>query len=263
MVSIAGASPSCTPQIDQMVGALIERHKYVTFCTNGVLMDRKLALFEPARYFAWAVPHRRPAPAPTVGVAGKACSPCRGRHQEGEGAGFRVTTKRRSSALRAQTVLGNVPLLSHRRSEVDQDVISPSYAYEKAPDQDHSPRVDQTQRLFVRPSLADPPPVALNHYSLCFLDLLEAGRLFSLHGLGLPIYSVSGCNGPVYPDVGRVRVQLLGAGWRRPTGQLRRAGPSVAPTACALRLRADGGLEHNERAAPVPLLPPAGPLGRR
>src|SRR5438067_8252765 len=55
MVSIAGGEPLIHPEIHQIAGELIKRKKYVYLCTNALLMHRKLDLFKPSPYFAWAV----------------------------------------------------------------------------------------------------------------------------------------------------------------------------------------------------------------
>src|SRR6516165_7554802 len=55
MVSIAGGEPLIHPEIDQIARRLIERKKFVYLCTNALLMERKLDLFKPSPYFAWAV----------------------------------------------------------------------------------------------------------------------------------------------------------------------------------------------------------------
>src|SRR3984957_11338408 len=55
MVSIAGGEPLMHPQIDQIVGELIKRKKYVFLCTNALLLPKKLDKFTPSRYLAFAV----------------------------------------------------------------------------------------------------------------------------------------------------------------------------------------------------------------
>ena len=55
MVSIAGGEPLIHPEIDEIVRRLVARKKFVYLCTNGLLMERKLDLFTPSPYFAWAV----------------------------------------------------------------------------------------------------------------------------------------------------------------------------------------------------------------
>ena len=55
MVSIAGGEPLIHPEIDEIVRQLIARKKFVYLCTNAMLMEKKLDLFKPSPYFAWAV----------------------------------------------------------------------------------------------------------------------------------------------------------------------------------------------------------------
>src|SRR5437868_12421560 len=55
VVSIAGGEPLIHPEIDTIVGELIARKRFVYLCTNALLMEKKMKLFEPSPYFAWAV----------------------------------------------------------------------------------------------------------------------------------------------------------------------------------------------------------------
>ena len=55
MVSIAGGEPLIHPEIDKIAAELIKRRKYVFLCTNALLMEKKMHLFKPSQYFAWAV----------------------------------------------------------------------------------------------------------------------------------------------------------------------------------------------------------------
>src|SRR5919198_1173846 len=55
MVSIAGGEPLVHPEVHVMAEELIKRKKFVFLCTNGILMKKKLDLFEPSAYFAWVV----------------------------------------------------------------------------------------------------------------------------------------------------------------------------------------------------------------
>src|ERR1700748_3561239 len=47
MVSTAGGEPLIHPEIDEIVRQLVARKKFVYLCTNGLLMERKLELFQP------------------------------------------------------------------------------------------------------------------------------------------------------------------------------------------------------------------------
>src|SRR6202012_4373202 len=48
IVSIPGGEPLLHREIDQIVKGLIAKKKYVTLCTNALLMEKKMHLFEPS-----------------------------------------------------------------------------------------------------------------------------------------------------------------------------------------------------------------------
>jgi hopanoid biosynthesis associated radical SAM protein HpnH len=81
---------------------------------------------------------------------------------------------------------------------VDAMMISPAYAYEKAPDQDHFLGVEQTRRLFAE-AFSDKrrKKWRLNHSPL-FLDFLEGRKDFQCTAWGIPSYSVLGWQRPCY-----------------------------------------------------------------
>ncbi len=76
--------------------------------------------------------------------------------------------------------------------------ISPGFAYEKAPDQDHWLSVERTHALF-REAFAGGrrKKWRLNHSPL-FLDFLEGKVDFSCTAWGIPSYSVLGWQRPCY-----------------------------------------------------------------
>jgi hopanoid biosynthesis associated radical SAM protein HpnH len=82
--------------------------------------------------------------------------------------------------------------------KVDAMQISPGYAYEKAPDQEHFLGVERTRALF-RQAFADGrrKKWSLNHSPL-FLDFLEGKVDFACTAWGIPSYSVLGWQRPCY-----------------------------------------------------------------
>src|SRR5881227_928679 len=93
MVSIAGGEPLIHPEIDEIARQLIARKKFVYLCTNALLMEKKLDLFEPSPYFAWAVHldglrERHDESVCRDGVFDKAVSAIRAAKERG----YRVTT---------------------------------------------------------------------------------------------------------------------------------------------------------------------------
>src|ERR671935_243898 len=89
-------------------------------------------------------------------------------------------------------------ILMKNELEVDQMMISPAYAYEKAPDQDHFLGVEQTRKLF-REAFADGRRKRwrLNHTPL-YLDFLEGKVDYQCTAWGIPSYSIFGWQRPCY-----------------------------------------------------------------
>jgi Domain of unknown function (DUF3463) len=55
MVSIAGGEPLIHPEAHLIAAELVARKKFAYFCTNALLMRKKMDNFTPSPYFAWAV----------------------------------------------------------------------------------------------------------------------------------------------------------------------------------------------------------------
>jgi hopanoid biosynthesis associated radical SAM protein HpnH len=199
MVSIAGGEPLMHPQIDILVSELIKRKKFVFLCTNALLIPRKIDKFKPSPYFAWTVhldglEERHDASVCKDGVFEQAVAAIR----ECQRRGFRVTTNSTFfSTDSPQTVIEVLNYLNDDLN-VDEMMISPAYAYEKAPDQEHFLGVTETHELF-RKAFAEGNRKRwrLNHSPL-FLDFLEGKRDFSCTAWGIPSYSLNGWQRPCY-----------------------------------------------------------------
>jgi hopanoid biosynthesis associated radical SAM protein HpnH len=199
MVSIAGGEPLIHPEIDQIVERLIDRKKFVYLCTNAILMEKKLDRFKPSPYFAWAVHmdglrERHDESVCREGVFDKAVSAIRA----AQGAGFRVTTNTTFFTTDSPKTIQAVLDFLNDELKVDQMMISPAYAYEKAPDQEHFLGVRQTRELF-KEAFADGRRKRwrLNHSPL-FLDFLEGKVDYQCTPWGIPSYSLFGWQRPCY-----------------------------------------------------------------
>src|ERR687889_2058871 len=149
MVSIAGGEPLMHPQIDEIVRQLVAKRKYVFLCTNAMLLRKKMDKFTPSPYFAWAVHidglrERHDASVAKEGVFDEAVEAIK----EAKRRGFRVTTN--STFFNTDTPQTIIEVLNFLNDDlkVDEMMISPAYAYEKAPDQEHFLGVEQTRDLF-------------------------------------------------------------------------------------------------------------------
>ncbi len=55
MVSIPGGEPLLHPEIGEIVAGLVARKKYIYLCTNAILLEDKLDLFQPSKYLTFSV----------------------------------------------------------------------------------------------------------------------------------------------------------------------------------------------------------------
>jgi hopanoid biosynthesis associated radical SAM protein HpnH len=201
MVSIAGGEPLMHPQIDVMVDELVKRKKYVLLCTNAELVRKRWDkfTFTPSRYFAFVVHidglrERHDESVSKEGVFDEAVAAIKFLKEKG----FRVTTN--STFFNTDTPQTIIDVLNYLNDDlqVDDMQISPAYAYEKAPDQDHFLGVTETRELF-RKAFADGnrEKWRLNHSPL-FLDFLEGKVDFECTAWAIPSYSLLGWQKPCY-----------------------------------------------------------------
>src|SRR5216684_7942203 len=149
MVSIAGGEPLMHPQIDVLVNELVKRKKYVFLCTNALLLPKKLEKFTPSPYFAFVVHidglrERHDESVNKEGVLDDAVAAIK----EAKKRGFKVNTN--TTVFNTDTPQTVIDVLNYLNDDlgIDEMQISPAYAYEKAPDQDHFLGVTETRELF-------------------------------------------------------------------------------------------------------------------
>ncbi|WP_031469061.1 adenosyl-hopene transferase HpnH [Sciscionella sediminilitoris] len=201
MVAISGGEPLMHPQIDVIVNELVKRKKFVTLCTNAMLVRKRIDKFDfkPSPYFQWAIhiDGLRDAHDASVckeGVFDEAMEAIK----ELQSRGFRVTSN--STFFSTDTPQSIIDTFDYLNDvvKVDEMEFSPAYAYEKAPDQDHFLGVQETRELFKK-VFADGrrKKWRLNHSPL-FLDFLEGKVDFQCTAWGIPSYSLFGWQKPCY-----------------------------------------------------------------
>ncbi|HZE05394.1 MAG TPA: adenosyl-hopene transferase HpnH [Solirubrobacteraceae bacterium] len=199
MVSIAGGEPLIHPEIDEIVRQLVARKKFVYLCTNALLMERKLDKFTPSPYFSWAVHidglrERHDESVCREGVFDKAVAAIRTAKEHG----FRVTTNTTFFTHDSPETIRSVLDFLNDDLEVDQMMISPAFAYEKAPDQEHFLGVRQTHELFQAAFAGGKRKKWRLNHSPLFLDFLEGKVDFGCTAWGIPSYSLFGWQKPCY-----------------------------------------------------------------
>jgi hopanoid biosynthesis associated radical SAM protein HpnH len=198
MVSIAGGEPLMHPRIDEITRQLLARGKIIFLCTNALLLAKHIHKFKPHRNFAWMVhidglEERHDASVRKEGGFQGAVEAIK----LAKAQGFRVMTN--TTFFTGDTPQDVIDVLDYLNDlGVDNMQLSPGYAYEKAPDQDHWLGVQQTRELFAKAfGGGNRKRWRLNH-SPVFLDFLEGKRDLECTPWGIPSYSLLGWQRPCY-----------------------------------------------------------------
>jgi len=204
MVAIPGGEPLLHKEIGEIVKGLVARKKYISLCTNALLLEKKLDLFEPSPYLFFSVhldglkeEHDRSVC--QEGVFERAVKAIKAAQAKG----FRVN-------VNATIFDGAKPervaaFLDFCETEGISGVsISPGYAYERAPDQAHFLSRRKTKELFRQVFEKGKGKKWPLSHSLQFLDFLAGNQTYRCTPWGMPTRNVFGWQRPCY---------LLGEGY--------------------------------------------------
>ncbi len=212
IISIPGGEPLLHKEMDQIVKGLIARKKYVTLCTNALLMEKKMHLFTPSPYFNFSVhldgdkgDHDR--------------SVCQdGVYEKAEAAiksaiakGFRVNI---NATLFNNAVPERMANFFDHMMDIGLNAItvSPGYAYERAPDQEHFLTREKTKNIFrdifrLGKERAKQGKAKWRFsQSTLFMDFLAGNQTYECTPWGLPTRNIFGWQKPCY---------LLGEGYTK------------------------------------------------
>ncbi len=208
VVVIAGGEPLLHKEIDEVVRGIIARKKYVIVCTNALLLEKKMELFKPNKYFSWSVhlDGNREDHDKSVCQEG-VYDRCVSAIAKAKAAGFRTiinaTLFNNADPERMARFFDDVMDMG-----IDGISISPGYAYERAPDQQHFLNRTATKNLF-RSIFSRAKPGKkkweFNQSSL-FLDFLAGNQTYHCTPWGNPTRTYFGWQRPCY---------LLGEGYTK------------------------------------------------
>lgn len=196
MVSIPGGEPLMHPQIVEIVEGLVARKKYVYLCTNALKLEAALPKFKPSKYLSFSIHMDGPREEHDHAVCREgtydiAVSAIKAALK----AGFRVTTNTTLfDTADPERIRGFFDEMM--RLGVEGMMVSPGYPYDKAPDQEHFLKRNQTIGLF-RKLLARPRKWRFNQSPL-FMEFLKGNWQLECTPWGNPTYNLFGWQKPCY-----------------------------------------------------------------
>jgi hopanoid biosynthesis associated radical SAM protein HpnH len=207
IVSIPGGEPLLHKEIGRIVAGIVARKKFVYLCTNGLLLEKRLDLFKPSKYLTFS-----------VHLDGLEAQHDRAVNQPG-------TFKRAVAAIRAARARGfrvniNCTLFNHMAADdvaaffdfcmteldVEGITVSPGYAYERAPNQQHFLNRTHTKQLFRDVFRRERRVRWRFSQSALFMDFLAGNQTYRCTPWGNPTRNVFGWQRPCY---------LLGEGYAK------------------------------------------------
>jgi len=205
MVAIPGGEPLIHREIGDIVRGLVAKKKFVSLCTNALLLEKKLHLFEPSPYLFFSVHldglrEHHDKSVSQKGVFDRAVSAIKAAKAKG----FTVN-------INATIFDGHSPEDIAAFLDYTQELgvgisISPGYAYERAPDQEHFLSRRKTKELFRKVfSLGAGKKWNFMHSRL-FLDFLAGNQTYHCTPWGMPTRNIFGWQKPCY---------LLGEGYAK------------------------------------------------
>ncbi|MGZ8323794.1 MAG: adenosyl-hopene transferase HpnH [Rhodoplanes sp.] len=203
MVAIPGGEPLVHREIGEIVKRIVARKKFVSLCTNALLLEKKLHLFEPSRYLFFSVhldglKHHHDRSVCQEGVFDRAVAAIKAAKAKGFAVNVNATI---FEGMPAKDIADFLDFCTKLGVGVS---ISSGYAYERAPDQKSFLSRRRTKELF-RNVFAMGKGKRWNFmHSDLYLDFLAGNQEFLCTPWGMPTRNIFGWQRPCY---------LLGEGY--------------------------------------------------
>jgi len=198
VVSIPGGEPLLHPQIDEIVRGIVAKKKFVYLCTNALLLKKKIDLFTPSDYLTLSVhldglQDEHDASVCQQGVFDRAVAAIEAARERG----FRITI---NCTLFNNAVPDRVAAFFDycMTLGVEGITVSPGYAYERAPDQQHFLNRQQTKTLFRDIFRRGKGRGWVFNQSDLYLDFLAGNQDYRCTPWGNPTRNIFGWQRPCY-----------------------------------------------------------------
>ena len=204
IVSIPGGEPLIHKEIGEIVAGIVERRKFVYLCTNALLLGKRLDLFNPSPYLTFSIhldgdQEHHDASVCQEGVYDKVVEVIQEVRKQGFRANINCTLFDGADAKNVSEFFDSVMDMG-----IDSITVSPGYAYERAPDQEHFLSRQKTKSLFRNIfQMGENAKWRFSHSAL-YLDFLAGNQTYHCTPWGNPTYNIFGWQKPCY---------LLGEGY--------------------------------------------------
>jgi len=207
IVSIPGGEPLIHKEIKQIVEGIVARKKFVYLCTNALLMQKRLDDFTPSPYLTFSVhldglEHHHDEAVAQKGTFKRAVAAIK----EAKRRGFRVNVN--CTLFNQMTAEECAEFFDFCTDELQVEgiTVSPGYAYERAPSQEHFLNRGKTKELFRNIFRLKGDKKWRFSQSTLFMDFLAGNQEYHCTPWGNPTRNIFGWQKPCY---------LLGEGYAK------------------------------------------------
>jgi hopanoid biosynthesis associated radical SAM protein HpnH len=197
-VSIAGGEPLLHRDMPKIVQGYLEKKKLVILCTNALLLKKKINDYKPSPYFTWSIHldgdkamHDHAVDQKgTYEVAVEAI-------QLAQSKGFRVQIN--CTVFDGASPDRLAAFFDVMKAQGVEITVSPGYAYERAPDQEHFLNRQRTKNFFREVFKRGDDGKAWDFTnSPLFLDFLAGNQTYECTPWSMPLRTVFGWQKPCY-----------------------------------------------------------------
>lgn len=199
VVSIPGGEPLIHKDIVEIVEGITGRKKFVYLCTNALLLEKNLGRFTPSPYLTFSVhldglEEHHDRAVSQKGVFKRAVSAIRAAKAKGFRVNVNCTLFDQMNAREAAEFFDFVT----DDLGVEGITVSPGYAYERAPDQEHFLNRIKTKQLFRDIFKLQGESKWRFSQSVLFMDFLAGNQQYQCMPWGNPTRNIFGWQRPCY-----------------------------------------------------------------
>lgn len=206
VVAIAGGEPLLHKEMPEIVRGILARGKIVILCTNALLLEKRIGDYAPHPRFTWDIHldgdrEQHDWAVSQTGVYDRAVAALKLAKARGFRTAINATLFNNAEPERTARFFDDVTAMG-----VDAIMVSPGYAYERAPDQQHFLNRRKTKELFRGIFARGKGRGWRFGNSPLFLDFLAGNQRYHCTPWGNPTRNVFGWQRPCY---------LLGEGYAK------------------------------------------------